>query len=441
MHRTFCLAVPAALFLAAGASLAQQPVPAGRVPGGQQQPSREENRPPMPVIDVEFAGGPVREFIKAVQKASMEAAAKTPVNVMVPAEAAEVSLPAVSLKRVSAETALETLRYAFGMQGQHQFETRNMTNEGDEGLTFAVQYAPGRGSAQMQPMGPMPQVLSEAYSLRDLIDTPEGLPADDQSLRMSPDAVLGALKIAAELEATDARVTPTQLLFHKDTQLMIARGTPDQQRLVINVLSQLRATMEQRRERFADAQSRERNTQLQRVELEAQIQHARAQLDRANSELGPAEEAVARLGQLVAAGSASKADLERAQANLDVARANARAAETNVMMHLRRQEILETGGVKGNAPAADLLVAIYDVRDLANFKGDFFSLVKQVIGREGKSEVHPTGGDTTGSLVVRATRERHELLVSIFNIARRLKTNEPNLPGQTLEQLIDKSKE
>lgn len=441
MRRLFTMAVPAALLLASGVCVAQQPVPAGRLPGGQQQPSREENRPPMPIIDVEFVGGPVREFVKAVQKASMESAAKTPVNVMVPAEAAEVALPAVSLKRVSAETALETLRYAFGMQGQHQFETRNMTNEGDEGLTFAVQYAPGRGSAQMQPMGPMPQVMSEAYSLRDLIDTPEGLAANDPGLRMSADAVLGALKLAAELEATDARVTPTQLLFHKDTQLLIARGTPDQQRLVMSVLQQLRATMEQRRERFADAQSRERSTQLQKVEVEAQIQHARAQLDRAISELGPAEAEVQRIGQLLAAGSASKTEQERAQANLDVARANARAAETNVMMHLRRQEILEAEGAQAGAAHGDLLVAIYDVRDLASFKGEFHRLVKQVIGREGSMEVRAGVGDPTGSLVVRAPRDRHELLVSIFNTARRLKTNEPKLPGQTLEQLIDKSKE
>lgn len=441
MHRTFCLAVPAALLLATGASLAQQPVPAGRVPGGQQQPTREENRPPMPVIDVEFAGGPVREFIKAVQKASMESAAKTPVNVMVPAEAAEVSLPAVSLKRVSAETALETLRYAFGMQGQHSFEARNMTNEGDEGLTFAVQYAPGRGSAQMQPMGPMPQVLSEAYSLRDLIDTPEGMPQSDPGLRMSADAVLGALKLAAELEATDARVTPTQLLFHRDTQLLIARGTPDQQRLVMSVLQQLRATMEQRRERFADAQSRERNDQLQKIEMEAQIKHAQAQLDRAMSELGPAEAEVQRIGQLLAAGSASKTEQERAQANLDVARANVRAAETNLMMQARRREVLEsTGGPAGGAHG-DVVVAIYDVRDLKDFKGEFHGLVKQVIGREGSMEVRAGAGDPTGSLVVRAPRDRHEILVSIFNTARRLKSNEPKLPGQTLEQLIDKSKE
>ena len=98
-------------------------------------------RPPMPIIDVEFAGGSVQEFVSAIQKAATQSAAKTPVNVMVPSEAAEVPLPAVSLKRVSAETALQTLQYAFGNQGPFQLRSDNMTRDGDEGLTFALQFS------------------------------------------------------------------------------------------------------------------------------------------------------------------------------------------------------------------------------------------------------------------------------------------------------------
>ncbi len=88
-----------------------------------------------------------------------------------------------------------------------------------------------------------------------------------------------------------------------------------------------------------------------------------------------------------------------------------------------------------------MVLAVYDVRDLAAFKSDLNRLVRLVVGEAGSIDVRPASGDTTGSLVVRAPRDRHEILVSIFNTARRLKNNEPNLPGITLEQIIEKPRE
>ncbi|MBX3404460.1 MAG: hypothetical protein KF699_13700 [Phycisphaeraceae bacterium] len=442
MRRMPCLAVPAALLIASGGAFAQQAESAGRQP--TRPTSRQEGRPPMPIIDVDFAGGTVREFVKAVQKAAMESAAKTPVNVMFPAEAADVRLEAISLRRVSAETALATLRFAFGMQGQHQFDTTNMTGDGDEGLTFALRYSTGRGGQQTAAQPPFTSqveaIIAQAHSLRDLITTPAGLPQSDPSLRMSPDTVLGALKVAAELEAADSRGAPAQLLFHPDTQLLIARGTGRQLQLIVDVLGQLHRTMEQRREALAQSETRARKAELQMVELEGLMGQAKAQLERATSELRPAQAEVSRLEQLVASGNASGTDLERARANVDIARANVRSADAHLVMLSKRREALERGLGDVQPSAVEAVVAIYDLRDLANFKADFNAIVKQVIGDDGRMEVRPISGDTTGSLVVRAPRDRHEILVSIFNIARRLKTNEPKLPGQTLEQLIEKTR-
>jgi hypothetical protein len=426
------------------AAIAQQPNPAvpGRpTPSPQPAAASDPNRPPMPIIDVEFPGGPLSDFVRAIQAAAMESTAKTPINVIIPTEATDIRITAISLKRVSAETALESLRYAFGIQGTHQLEARNMTNSGDEGLTFAIQYAPGRVFPQHQNAVPIQPVQSEAYSLRDLISAPSDMPQDDPTLRMSADSVLAALKLAAELEAADGRIAPTQLLFHPDTQLLIARGTPDQHRLISSVLAQLADTLEQRRGLAADDVASRRHAELQRIEMQAQMEAAKAQLDRAISEQRPAQAELERLEKLFATGSANASELERARAQLEVARANARAAESHAVMLQRRQAVLE--GEFGGAllPSSERILAIYDLRDLNSFKGDFYQLVKQVIGKEGKMSVKPAGGDSTGTIEVLATRAQHEALVSIFNTARRLKANEPKLPGITLDQVLQKPKE
>lgn len=409
----------------------------------QGSPVQDANRPPMPIIDVDFPGGTVLAFTRAVQKAATESTAKTPVNVMIPGDAAEITIPAISLKRVSAATALETLQYAFGMGGLHQFSTRNMTNDGDEGLTFAVQYSPGRSAGFIQRPQIMQPVQSEAYSLRDLIAIPANLPQNDPSLRMSPDSILAALKLAAELEADDVRVAPTQLLFHPDTQLLIGRGTSDQHRLIRGVLEQFIETIRQRRDQLATDQARARSNELQHLELDAQVQIAQANMDKAISEMRPARAEVERLEKLVESGSASSAELARARANLEVAGANTASAESHLVMMMKRRELIEKSA-SGASPAGappEQIVVIYDVRDLANFKKDFNDLVKTVISPDGKMEVKPGSGDATGFISVRTTRSQHEVLVSIFNTARRLKANEPRLPGLTLDQLIEQSKE
>lgn len=431
------------------AAIAQQPHPAvpGRsTPSPQPAATSDPNRPPMPIIDVEFPGGPLSDFVRAIQAAAMESTAKTPINVIIPTEATDIRITAISLKRVSAETALESLRYAFGIQGTHQLEARNMTNDGDQGLTFAVQYAPGRSSPQVtsQMQMQMQPVQSEAYSLRELIDAPSPMPQDDPSLRMSADSILAALKLAAELEAADGRSAPTQLLFHPDTQLLIARGAPDQHRLIHSVLNQLQEMLQQRRAMLGELKSRAQKSELQMLELESQTRMAMAQLDKARSELRPAEAEISRIEKLVAQGLSPETDLERSRAQLEVAMANVRSAEAHAQMMKSRAEILARDGAARAELSTTLqerVLAIYDVRDLAQYKGDFLTIVKQVIGSDGKMEVKPISGDPTGSLAIRATRAQHEILVSIFNTARRLKTGEPKLPGMTVDQLLQQSKE
>lgn len=428
------------------AAIAQQPHPAvpGRPPQGQ--PASDVNRPPMPIIDVEFPGGPLSDFVRAIQAAAMESTAKTPINVIIPTEATDIRITAISLKRVSAETALLSLRYAFGVQGTHQLEARNMTNDGDQGLTFAIQYAPGRSLPQMaaQNQMQMQPVQSEAYSLRELIDAPSHMPHDDPSLRMSADSILAALKLAAELEAADGRVAPTQLLFHPDTQLLIGRGTPDQHRLIHSVLAQFEETLQHRRSLHGELRSRSQQAELQKLELDAQIKMATAQVDKARSEIPPAEAEVMRVQKLVDEGLASAAELERSRAQFAVAMANVRSAQAHAEMTQSRAAVIGRENSTRNWMASttqEQVLGIYDVRDLAQYKSDFHAIVKQVIGSEGKMEVKPISGDPTGSIEVRATKAQHEILVSIFNTARRLKTNEPKLPGITLDQVLQKPKE
>jgi hypothetical protein len=181
---------------------------------------------------------------------------------------------------------------------------------------------------------------------------------------------------------------------------------------------------------------------MQLLELRAQGAGLQAQIERAETELAPATAELDRLEKLFQAGSAGASEVERARANVAIARANFSAALAQRKLLEERAEILQRKGQSPRGVAnGESITVIYDLRDLATFKADFYNLVKSVIRPDGKMSVKPAAGDPTGAVVVDATRAQHEVLVSIFNTARRLKTNEPKLPGTTLDALIEQSKE
>ena len=55
------------------------------------------------IVDVEFAGGDLAEFVEAVRGAGRN------INVLIPPEATQVSVPAITLREVSVESALRAV--------------------------------------------------------------------------------------------------------------------------------------------------------------------------------------------------------------------------------------------------------------------------------------------------------------------------------------------
>lgn len=168
-------------------------------------------------FDLEFPGGTIGEYIRAVQKAAGH------VNVVVSDEvkgllAAE--MPAVSLKGVSAPASLKLIgqRYV-EVEGGYAFLKVGAITEGGSAPIHRVysSFEPGHKYSQVQ---------TRVFSMADLSEK-----------NIQPDAVLTAVEVA--LTTADA-IEAVQMQFHEETRLLIAHGEENYLNVIEQVLGAMR---------------------------------------------------------------------------------------------------------------------------------------------------------------------------------------------------------
>jgi len=181
-------------------------------------------RPPesLTKFDLDFKGGHPQDLIAAIQKATGKS-----LNVLIPHEYANVTLPELKMKNVTAQQLFRALEQAshkteYLIIGNNQtFNTAfgfransdNITN--DTIWYFYVQ----------KPNVPPPYKICRFYSLAPYLDS--GVSVDD---------ITTAIKTGAKmLGDTDE---PT-MSFHKDTKLLIAVGEPGKLEIIDSVLRAL----------------------------------------------------------------------------------------------------------------------------------------------------------------------------------------------------------
>ena len=275
-------------------------------------------------ITVDFDGGTLQSYIEALQKA----AGKMPVNVIAPAEARKVELPAISLRNVNVYTALSAITSAFELNSQHRFGVQPIGNPAD--ATYAVEYrkdnrsslqsgygGPGR-TAQGPVLSPFTQSQTkrlEVYSIRDLIDPPsdDGREGGDGP-KVKFDDILSAIEGAMQL--LDSEDKP-RLLFHKETGLLMVGGTQYQTEVVSSLLSRIRDDLAQRG-------LHERDRRREDAAAERTIKMHRSEMRLTELEMTQARDRLARIEQMVQQGVEStdslakaKLDFERAAAKLE----------------------------------------------------------------------------------------------------------------------------
>jgi hypothetical protein len=220
------------------------------------------------LISLNFPGGTVLAYVNAVRKAAGD------INVVIAPEAAEVQMPAVTVKQITVAAAIDLLdgrtldlpgrRVQLGAMQMPVYDTL-------ERQTYQViAKVSGRPTVR----------ATSVWTVASLLDA--DIPAA---------AVLSAVETAIEVVASS---TKPDVRFHEDTALLIASGDHDQLQAIEHVLDGLNESGEQRR----DDEMHQYQRQLQ--EIDQDRQHARDRQREATAEAKQTREENTALAQEIA---------------------------------------------------------------------------------------------------------------------------------------------
>jgi hypothetical protein len=403
---------------------------------------------PGPTITVEFPGGNAKAFVEAVRNAGGQK-----FNVIMPKEAENEPIPAVSLREVTAFTALQTLEFSAPANGMFQFQVATIGNASDPNRTFAIRYGPRypQSGIGIQMSQPSSRQETRVFSIRELVEAPESL-ASNPEAAATVETVVNALRAATQVDSDTKTPTP-ELMLHKESNLLIVRATQEQIRTMESVLQALTSNVVSRRNAAIDAAQRARAAKVEQAEFQTQMDLNKKQLDESERAL---DEARARAGKLRDAATPEKPLVyEQQEANSalrlalerrDTAVARQRALDERAAVNQARAaagaEPGTTGGGAGNGGggSAEFPVAVnYSFLDLKAFDGDVNSICRAIVPfrRDGLEPALKV--NSPGNIVFRATPSEHKILVAALNAMRRAKANEPSLPGQDAAELIRKN--
>lgn len=230
----------------------------GFVPPNEQYKSKY-------VIDLDFKGGTLREYVNAIQKK----AAST--NVLIDPLAERFPVPSVQFRSVDVASAMELLDHRAGEVDGRGVRIDVRTIDPPNTLSEPV-YA-----VHAETFSPrkLRDELTMVISVKDLLDA--DYTADD---------ILTAVETALNL--VDDGVT-AQVRFHKETGLLIARGPEEQVSAVVDVTAQLRQAaheqLDQKRQSDDSARQHREMTELrsQIEDLQRERQVAIEQLTEART--------------------------------------------------------------------------------------------------------------------------------------------------------------
>jgi hypothetical protein len=205
--KTWALAFALALAFAPGAARAQ-------VQAQQNQPGDQEAEPAR-TFAIDFPGGTLIDFVRAVQKAAGG------VNVVTSPGADQIRLGPASLKNVSVRTALEASR-SLVVDAENESVSTNMLAKGAGEPVYLVNYSKRKDARGVYP----DEADLRVYSL-------EGIDA-------------GGMKVESVLSAVDTAVglvggSPKAVIkYHSDSHLLLVWANRAQMVAVDQVISALR---------------------------------------------------------------------------------------------------------------------------------------------------------------------------------------------------------
>lgn len=317
------LAVICSVALGASLALAQ---PGDQPRGGPPQTGEpaQPGRSATTLIDVNFAGGSIGDYLNALK----EAAAPEPVNVIASDDVLRLKAGPVELRGVSVETALKLLQ---GQVATPEPLTVNPT--GGAGGSAPVYVLQSRGSP-FRADAP-PPTSTRVYSIRELI---EPAPGTAGALAIDPETILSSIDAALSMEGDGEH---REVMFHPEAAILIIRGVRDELELVQSLLSEIRGDLRDRRGQSMEAASRIHSMEERVATLQWNIEAARIELDGARRHLK-------QLEKLAGEGNAGQMEVEEARTKVMRAEAELQSFQETLRPAQQSLQALQGAGPAGD---------------------------------------------------------------------------------------------
>lgn len=221
------------------------------------------------VIEVDFKGGTLRQFVEEIRKA----AGPHVVNIIMSHDANELEIPAMHVQSVDVGTAL---RVAERVGKITRIDGRNVSWDvsqisGDGSPVYTIYH-------RVLPDSPVPQRAEQAQK-KTAVHTITELTTGSGA--MSADDVLSAIQAALAMDGGEE----VKLAYHEETGLIFARVTGDQGSVIEQTLVNLRLSVQATRRSILEASDREakevrtQNLQSQVVLLSSQNSKLKSRIE------------------------------------------------------------------------------------------------------------------------------------------------------------------
>ncbi len=266
---------------------------------------------PTLVVSVEFKGGTVADYVRALKDASKP----SPVNVVLSEEAATDRLGPISLQQASLAAAMQAIPAA-SASGINMWQIIRLhdalpgedaaSDNEETAPVYQVYRAPGRKDT-----GPQ-RVVMEVFSLRRIV----GHETDPAAAEARIAAVLTAAETALTM---DQNATPPDMKLHKESGLLIVRGEQDDVMAVKDVIDRMSDDAGKLADEAAARESAVRQSEIHVQKAELNARTAESQLNLAKSKMGQVEQLVAQGATSATEALEMKAEVDRREASFKMA--------------------------------------------------------------------------------------------------------------------------
>lgn len=230
-----------------------QPRPSAVQPG--QQPFQRAEKTEALIVDLDFPGGTIAEYVDAVQKSTGQ-----PFNVITSPEIAVMRLGPVRLRSASSTVVIESIVAALVDRDERlQLRTQSLSHGGAESYTIRAERLPAMAMSGSPFARSDRTDLVGTYSIATLVNPP----ADDpEAKRLPREDVTRAIEAVLKLVASS---TPPKILIHPETSLLVVQGAGEHLSLAESVIKHLKDDLAATREAERAVREREERDSRLRV--------------------------------------------------------------------------------------------------------------------------------------------------------------------------------